>query len=349
MSVLFYTFFTIMVVPADALGWELTPDYAERTRVMSWFSSVVKIALMVMPWMFALTQAPFWASEQQGLQIVGAVFGGLFIFTGLLPAIFCRERNYQLATKEGRQPFLQTLKMTLGNRTILLVYAFVVAALLGGTAFGLFGTHLAVYYLYGGDKARGAAFFGTISVIGSVVGLLAIAAINRWYIQTDKRQVVLASLAVAVAGWLSALFFISDSNPWLMIVPVAMNAIGVSGVFLLLGSILADVADDDELRNGYRREGAIGSFSSFCGKLSGTIPAVLGGALLSWVGFDGKLPVQSETTLAWMRGMVIFFPILGFSAAFFFMWRYPLSKDKMLAVRAELERRRGSVLQEANP
>jgi len=349
MSVLFYTFFTIMVVPADALGWELTPDYAERTRVMSWFSSVVKVALMVMPWMFALTQAPFWGSEQQGLQVVGAIFGALFALTGILPAIFCRERNYKLASKEGQQPFFQTLKMTLGNRTILLVYAFVVAALLGGTAFGLFGTHLAVYYLFQGDKARGAAFFGTISVIGSVVGLLAIAAINRWFIQSDKRYVVLASLALAVAGWLSALFFITDANPWLMIVPVAMNAIGVSGVFLLLGSIMADVADDDELRHGYRREGAIGSFSSFCGKLSGTIPAVLGGALLSWVGFDGKLPAQSETTLAWMRGIVIVFPILGFSAAFFIMWMYPLSKGRMLAVRAELERRRGSVLQEANP
>ncbi len=343
-SILFYTFFTIMVVPGDALGWELSPDYAERTRVMSWFSSTVKVALMIMPWMFALTQAPFWASEQQGLQVVGAAFGLLFILTGILPAIFCKERNYKLASREGKQKFWHTAKLTFTNKTIVLVYAFVVTALLGGTAFGLFGTHLAVYYLFDGSRTQGSVFFGIISVIGGLAGLATIAVINRLFIQCDKRKVVLVSLACAVFGWLTGLLFITPANPWFFVIPITLNSVGVSGVFLLLGSILADVADDDELRHGYRREGAIGAFSSFCGKLANTIPAAIGGALLTWVGFDAALPQQSLETLSWMRGIVIGFPIFGFSAAFVLMWFYPLSKQRMLATRAALEARRGSVV-----
>lgn len=342
-ATVFYTFYTVMTVPGDALGFELTPDYAERTRVMSWFSSMVKITLMVMPWMFALTQYSVWTNEQQGLQCVGVGFGLLFALTGVLPAIFCKERNFELATHESRQSFWKTVKLTFTSRTILLVYGFVIVVLLGGATPILFGTQLCIYYLFEGVKGHGATFFATFGTLGAVFGLATIAMINRFFIQADKRKVMLSCLAFAVVGWILAYFLITPKNPWLFYIPITMNAVGVAGVFLLLGSILADVADDDELHNGFRREGAIGAFSSFCGKLAGTIPALLGGIILAWVGFNGMLPQQSLQTLFWLKVIVVGFPIIGYSFAFLLMWFYPLSRERMIATRAKLEARRGSV------
>lgn len=344
MSMLFYTCFTIMVIPGDALGWELTNDYAERTRVMSWFSVTVKISLLIMPWMFALTQSSIWASEQQGLRVVGVIFGLLFSLTGIVPALVCKERNFQLATKEGKQKLRKTLMQTLQNRNCLLVYGIALMALFAGQTYMLFGTHLAVYYLFDGLKVEGAKFFGIFGTLAAPVGLVTIAVINRFFIETDKRKVLIVSLGTALLGWVFAIFLITPDQPWLMLVPICMNAVGVAGFWLLLGSVLADVSDEDELKTGHRREGSIAAFSSFLCKVAGTLGALLGGILLSRSGFDADAAQQTPAVLKSIKFIYVGFPLLGYSVALMLAWRYPLSRLRMLEIRTELEQRRGQML-----
>lgn len=341
MSLLFYTCYTVMVIPGDALGWELTSDYSERTRVMSWFSVTVKITLLIMPWMFALTQSDLWASEQQGLRVVGALFGLLFALTGIVPALVCKERNFEVASKEGKPALRETLMLTLKNRNCLLVYGIALMALFAGQTYMLFGTHLAVYYLFDGAKVAGAKFFGVFGTLAAPIGLLAIASVNRFFIEADKRKVLIGALGIALFGWISALFLITPAFPWLMLVPVCMNAIGVAVFWLLLGSVLADVADEDELKTGCRREGSIAAFSSFLCKAAGTLGAVLGGILLSRSGFDADAAQQAPEVLSSIKGIYVGFPLVGYSGALLFAWHYPLTRDRMIEVRAELERRRG--------
>ncbi len=340
MSMLFYTSYTVMVIPGDALGWELTSDYSERTRVMSWFSVTVKISLLILPWMFALTQSPLWKSEQQGLRVVGSVFGLLFALTGIIPALVCKERNYKVASQEGKQKLRKTLLLTVKNRTCLRVYGIALMAIFAGQTYMLFGTHLAVYYLFDGAKAAGAKFFGIFGMVAAPVGILVIATINRFFIATDKRKVLMAALGTALVGWILAVFFITPANHWLMLIPVSMNAVGVAGFWLLLGSVLADVADEDELKTGYRREGSIGSFSSFLCKVAGTLGALLGGILLSRTGFDGDAAQQAPEVLTMIKGIYIGFPIIGYGGALLLAWGYPLGRVRMQEIRAELERRR---------
>lgn len=340
MSVLFYTSFTVMVIPGDALGWELTSDYAERTRVMSWFSVTVKISLLILPWMFALTQSSFWKSEQQGLRVVGAAFGFLFALTGIVPALVCKERNYKVASQEGRQKLRKTLLLTLKNRTCLRVYGIALMAIFAGQTYMLFGTHLAVYYLFDGVKAAGAKFFGIFGMIAAPVGILVIGTINRFFITIDKRNVLLAALGTALAGWVSAIFLITPANHWLMLIPVSMNAVGVAGFWLLLGSVLADVADEDELKTGYRREGSIGSFSSFLCKAAGTLGALLGGILLSRTGFDADAAQQTDLALRWIKIIYVGFPIFGYAVALLLAWGYPLSRVRMREIQQQLDLQR---------
>jgi GPH family glycoside/pentoside/hexuronide:cation symporter len=340
MSLLFYTCYTIMVIPGDALGWELTNDYAERTRVMSWFSVTVKISLLIMPWMFALTQSEIWASEQQGLRVVGALFGLLFSLTGVIPAIVCKERNFQVASQEGKQKLRKTLMLTLKNRNCLRVYGIALMALFAGQTYMLFGTHLAVYYLFDGLKVEGAKFFGIFGTLAAPVGLVTIAIINRFFIETDKRKVLLGALGTALLGWILAIFLITPDHPWLMLIPISLNAVGVAGFWLMLGSVLADVADEDELISGHRREGSIAAFASFLCKLAGTLGAVLGGILLSRSGFNAEATQQAPEVLRSIKFIYVGFPVLGYLGALILVWRYPLSRVRMLEIRAELEQRR---------
>ncbi len=343
LSLLFYTCYTVMNVPGTALGWELTPDYSERTRVMTWFSATVKVSLMVLPWMFALTQSPMWANEAQGLRVIGTLFGVLFALTGIVPALVCKERNFKVASQEGRQKLGTALKLTMSNRTFLLVCGISLMCIFAGQVYMLFGTHLAIYYLFDGLKSEGAKVFGLFGTVASITGLITIALINRVFIHADKKKVMLGAIGSALLGWISAIFLITPDQPWLTLIPLMLNAVGVAGFWLLQGSILADVADADELMTGHRREGSLAAVSSFLCKAAGTLGAVLGGLALALSGFDAELGQQAPQALICMKSVYVGFPLFGYSIAFLLTCRYPLTRERMKEIQAELEQRRGKI------
>src|SRR6056300_1731066 len=53
-SILFYLAYTVFVTPWVALGYELTPDYHERTRLMGTQNFVGQIAYMISPYFLAI-------------------------------------------------------------------------------------------------------------------------------------------------------------------------------------------------------------------------------------------------------------------------------------------------------
>lgn len=344
LAILFYTGFSMITVPTDALGYELTSDYSERTRLMTWFAVAAKITMLILPWMFAFTQAPIWRNETQGLQMVGLIFGVLFIATGILPSLLCRERNIRISAEEGKQSLGETLRMTLSNRTYLILCGVVLFCLLGGQAYWIFGTHLAIYYLFSGAKAQGGEFFGMVGTASAVVGLITLFIISRFFAGADKRRLALFAIGAALLVWTGAVFLITPSSPWLAAIPICANGIAVSTFWLLAGSMFADVADEDELVNGHRREGMLAAFASFLSKLAGTLGALIGGLLLSTSKFDATLSVQPPETLLTMKAIFIGFPLVGYAVAFFLMTRYPLTRERMLDIRAQLEKRRGRPL-----
>ncbi|MFT5484356.1 MAG: GPH family glycoside/pentoside/hexuronide:cation symporter, partial [Halieaceae bacterium] len=92
-SLIFYLAYTIFATPWVALGYELTPDYHERTRLMGVQNFMGQLAYLVSPWFLWIMQNEVWfddlASGAAGLAVgVGIVT----ICIGVLPAIFLRER-----------------------------------------------------------------------------------------------------------------------------------------------------------------------------------------------------------------------------------------------------------------
>ena len=80
---------------------------------------------------------------------------------------------------------------------------------------------------------------------------------------------------------------VSQGGPWLMFVPIPLMAFGLGGLFTLMMSMTADVCDLDELENGMpRKEGTFGAIYWWMVKLGQAIALVLGGAILTLVGFD---------------------------------------------------------------
>jgi GPH family glycoside/pentoside/hexuronide:cation symporter len=103
-------------------------------------------------------------------------------------------------------------------------------------------------------------------------------------------------------------------------------------------SMTADVCDLDELQTGKRREGVLGAVYWWMVKLGFGIAALLGGFILSVVGFDAENVTASSLT--GMRLFYTFLPIAGVIGAIWIMKSYDLTEKKSQEIKAQLEQRK---------
>ncbi|MEL6544156.1 MAG: MFS transporter, partial [Myxococcota bacterium] len=100
-SLIFYIAYTVFATPWVALGYELTPDYHERTRLMGVQNIFGNIAFIIVPWCLWFMSKEDWFTDQvEGARVLAIVVGVFAITVGVLPAIFLRERPVPNATKE---------------------------------------------------------------------------------------------------------------------------------------------------------------------------------------------------------------------------------------------------------
>lgn len=99
LQVLFFAAFTCYSIPWIALGYEMTPDYHERTAVQGWSRALAQIAWLVSPWCWAIMYNQNWFSNPTtgaadpvlGIRTVSVIIGLVLIAAGVLPAIFIKE------------------------------------------------------------------------------------------------------------------------------------------------------------------------------------------------------------------------------------------------------------------
>lgn len=132
--------------------------------------------------------------------------------------------------------------------------------------------------------------------------------------------------------------------PWLIFLPIPLFAFGMGGLFTLMMSMTADVCDLDELENGMpRKEGTFGAIYWLMVKIGQSIALVLGGVILSIVGFDPNAAEQSIETMNNLRLADILVPSLTAALAVWAMWKYSLTEKRAREIKAELEARRGKL------
>jgi GPH family glycoside/pentoside/hexuronide:cation symporter len=89
-----------------------------------------------------------------------------------------------------------------------------------------------------------------------------------------------------------------------------------------------------------RREGMFGAVMAFLMKLIGTFTPILAGAVLVISGFDPALEYeQHPSTIFNMRLMYSFVSAGLLLLALLVLFRYPLTREKVAEIKAELHRR----------
>lgn len=346
---LFFTCMTIWNVPYISLGYELTPDYDERTSVMGVVSFAGQIASMIAPWVFPLAQLALFASLVQGIHVVTAAVGIVLIgIAGMIPGLFSRERYARSAPRPAtsttsRARLWRTFGSVLGNRNMILLLGMQLAGAVSSIFASGIDYYVIVYYMCEGDVARGSVLKGALSTTYAVAGLLSVPLIVQASKRFDKRNTLIGIYALNAIGAGLAWFTFTPAFPWLILVnPFLCTFVYTST--LLKNSMVADICDADELKSGERREGSYSALFAWMHKMSMSFSFLAAGVILNVAGFDAKLGGgQSPQTLTTLRLVLTGVPALSSLIPIVLLLFYSIDRNRASDTRTALEARRGAL------
>jgi len=355
-SLIFYLGYTIFATPWVALGYELTPDYHERTRLMGVQNFIGSIAYMISPYFLAIMYSKrLFVDVVEGAANLAIVIGVVVAVLGVLPAIFLRERFKEIASTEADEKkqsaggalevimgFLRGFGTTLKFIPFLKLCAATFLVFNGFILIASFQSYVIIYYVFEGDASKGADFVGHSGLVQAVTALAVIAFVTWLATKIGKRRAFFVSTGVSMVGYALKWFCYTPDNPWLVLIPAPLLAFGLAGLFTLMPSMIADVVDADELNTHERREGMYGSIFWWVVKLGQAVAIAGGGLLLNATGFDVALEgEQSAQTITYMRLFDAFVPCIASGIAIWAIASFSITEDKAYEIRQELENRRG--------
>ena len=341
-SLIFTTLGSFANIPYYALGLELCQSYDGRTRLITSKAFVDKLMNLFDPWILPFCLLPIFLTFLDGL-----FYYGLFAMIVGIPATLLmlkntRERPTRLPRqqKSKRPPLLKSIWMTANNLhflKILLLYQFF------GYTIGIFaqlGMFLNIYWVYSGNALAGATLNGYTSTFATVLTFLSLPLVTWSCSRFQKHRALRFTIIWMSIGIAIRWFLITPEYPYLQLFLPFFFSIGVSSFYLILSTMMADVTDIDELRNGLRREAMFGAVMGFCMKITGTLQPVLAGAVLVASGFDIALGAdQSPETFRNMRLLFSYVPAAMLLLGLLILWRYPLTREYTEEIKRKLRER----------
>lgn len=362
-SILFYLGYTVFATPWVAMGYELTPDYHERTRLMGVQNFIGQLAYVVSPWfLWIMTNQNWFDTQLQGAKGLAIGIAIAAAGLGILPAIFLRERFKDVATaeeeavkraeaaKDGRSglarnfaQFFKGMGATISSKPFLKLCAATFLVFNGFILISSFQFYVIIYYVFAGDQALGAQYAGYAGTLGAVSTFAIIFFVTWLGTKIGKRRAFFTSTAISMVGYCMKWFCYNPDHPFLVLLPAPFMAFGLGGLFTLMGSMIADVVDVDELTSHERREGMFGSIYWWVVKLGMAAALAGGGFLLNATGFDVALNGnQAASTITLMRAFDAFIPAIASGIAIWAVASYSITEEVAHDVRQQLEQRRGA-------
>ncbi|MBW1295374.1 MFS transporter [Aquimarina litoralis] len=347
---------TIFSTPLIALGYEMTSDYNERTRLMSFANTIGQIAWMLVPFLYVLIpDGDLFASQPEGVRTIALIAGFVIIILGILPAIFCRGIDAsKMAGREEitfKSVFNSTGKIFKGIRLVLKNKPFVklcLATFLVFNGFQIvseFGVFIINFYMFDGDWGASKWWVALFpSVTAAYTAFIAIPIINWMANKMGKRKAFIYATVISIVGYILKWWGFDPENYYMIFLPIPLMAFGMGCLFTLMMSMTADVCDLDELENGMpRKEGTFGAIYWWMIKVGQGIALVFSGIILKLLGYDPTASTQTAEALTGMRITDIVLPAVTAALAIWVMWKYSLTENRAREIKAELVKRRGEL------
>jgi GPH family glycoside/pentoside/hexuronide:cation symporter len=357
-SILYFLAYTVYATPFVAFGFEMTPDYHERTRLQAFANTVGQLAWLGVPWFYAIMASDLFEDTVHGARVLAICVGSSIAVLGVVPALVCREKYASLPQDVDRgaqargvsalwshtQDFFGGLVTTFRCRPFLKLCAATFLVFNGFQLGASFSLYVMIYYVFGGDDQRAGVLMGSFGTLTSLA-TLAVIPLTAWTsTKIGKRKTFLVTISLSLVGYALKWFGYSPEYPYLLLVSCPFVAFGIGSLFTLMGSMIADVCDYDELETRQRREGVFGAIYWWMVKVGMALAGLLTGVMLNVSGFDVALEMgQSDRTLLLLRVFDVGVPLITSALALCIISTYEITEARAHEVRDELERRRGKL------
>ncbi|MGM0451800.1 MAG: MFS transporter [Thermodesulfobacteriota bacterium] len=329
---LLFLFWTVVIVPYESLGPELTFDYDERTTLFSLRDGALiagTLAAAASPaavkWLANLSPGP--AGERETFFILSVVYTPIILLACGWCVTAFTERAFQPAL--SATGLFERLVSSLTNRPFrILLIAYTISAI----GNNLPATLILYYVEYVLHSPRADLFLMLYFVTG-------IAFLPMWVYAAGKggkKAIWLLSMTLNTGAFFFV-FFLGPGDEWLYGLLVFLSGIGFGATLAIPSAIQADVIDYDELVTGDRREGLYIGLWSIAKKLAAAVGVGAGLALLGASGYVPNIR-QSDSVVMSLRILYALVPCLCNAAAIVIALAYPISGDIHRQIRAAIDR-----------
>lgn len=352
-SLVFYLGLTIFSVPYVAIGYEMSDDFNERTKIMAIAQWIGQWAWVIAPWFWVFLYDPAWfpGGPDAGVRELSLYVAIPCTIFALIPAIFIKSKstlnedgflpiNFGYIKKSIKKIFRDALDAfkipqfkKLALATFLVFNSFNVIA--------AFTPLIIWHHMFNSDQAAAGIWPSMHGSVGALcTTFLVIPIVAFMAKKLGKKKTFIISQSISIVGYILFWFLFIEGKPHLFLYALPFHSFGIGGLFTIMMSMTADVCDIDELNTGKRREGVLGAVYWWMVKMGYGIAALLGGTILWIVGFDADNVTTSSVT-----GIRLFYcllPIAGVLAAIYIMSTYDLTEERAKEVREALDKRKSA-------
>lgn len=212
------------------------------------------------------------------------------------------EKNTAKASEEEKISVWESFRLLFKNKYFLLV---TVIFVVDYTILGV-NNRLRIYYAR--DVLGNAALMGTLTlcfILPKMIGNLVFPYVNKFL---GKWKSLMLGYGLEILG----LVIMAVTETSFATAAAGLVCLGIGGIPHNAGlfAMVADVIDYGEWKTGVRLDGLTNSVTSFGMKVGAGFGSAIVGWGLAWAAYDGQLEAQAAATVAGIKDVFIFVPIV---------------------------------------
>lgn len=335
-GILFNTLYSLVSIPYNALLPELSQDYDERTSISGYkmaFSFVGSLLSAMGVTLIVDTIYPGKISYLESFPVMGRVLAVvlaiciLFAFAGTKERVEPKEPKNQGSLRHNLKSLLQLKEY----RLVLGVFIFNMVS---------FDIIMALYIYF---MKYALKISDSMSSVFMAIPLVAAVVVTPMWVSISNRLGKQRTYIIAAIYFLIPLFacmFIPAGNLGITAVVTVLIGIGISASQVLIFSILPDIVEIDECKNGVRREGIIYGSTMLLYKIGSAVMVALVTAALGWFGYaestGSVIAVQSAGTIFGIRLLMSGMPALCLVLSVLFIRKLAIGKESFEDVKKSI-------------
>ena len=335
-GIVFNTLYSVVSIPYNALLPEMSQDYNERTSISGYkmaFSFIGSLFAAMGVTLIVDAIYPGKSSYIESYPVMGKILAAILMLCILASFLGTKERVKNTAENKGSLwAHLKSLLQLNEFRLVLGVFIFNMVA---------FDIIMALYIYF---MKYALKISDDLSYIFMAIPLVtAVVFTPMWVKISDKigkqKTYIIAAFYFLIP--LLSCLFVPAGNLFATACITIFIGVGISASQVLIFSILPDVVEVDELKNGVRREGIIYGVTMFIYKMSSGVFVAIATAALGWIGYveskGGLMITQSSEAIFGIRLLMSCLPSLCLLISILFIRKLKIEKHTFDDIKKSLE------------